>query len=124
LCNFICQNKPMHTKKLIFSLLAFCYLLIILPSCEKNSDDTPPSVSLLSPSELEEFSVGDSIHVLADITHGSPVSSIKVSMLNENGIAILDPVYTFPGAAVYQLEWIRPAYGHGSFKKSLKPLYS
>jgi len=104
LCNFICQNKPMHTKKLIFSLLAFCYLLIILPSCEKNSDDTPPSVSLLSPSELEEFSVGDSIHVLADITHGSPVSSIKVSMLNENGIAILDPVYTFPGAAVYQLD--------------------
>ncbi|MCK5339335.1 MAG: hypothetical protein KAJ50_11000, partial [Bacteroidales bacterium] len=91
--NFICENNPMRSKRLLYLLPAFFCLLIILPSCEKQNDDTLPSVSILAPTELEEFSVGDSIRVIADISHGSPVSSIKVSLLNGNSIPVLDPIY-------------------------------
>ena len=102
--NFICENNPMRSIRLLYLLPVFCCLLIILPSCEKQNDDTLPSVSILAPTELEEFSVGDSIRVIADISHGSPVSSIKVSLLNGNSIPVLDPIYIFPGATAFHLD--------------------
>ena len=98
----------MFTIRLRFSLPAFLCFLVILSSCGKKSDETPPSVSILAPTELEEFSVGDSIRVIADISHGSPLSSIKVSLLNSNSISVLDPIYIFPGTNSYQLDSFFP----------------
>jgi len=105
---FSCQIADMNiARNLFFFLLLSCFIPFMI-SCDKNKDETKPQVSVTSPAGPEEFALGDSIPVSAMITHNKPITSVKVSLLNQDGITALTPVYLFPGTTSYELDLMYP----------------
>lgn len=96
----------MSSFRYFISLLALCCLLLYLPGCKK--DEAPPQILVTSPADNNSFAVGDSIPVLAQITHSKEITSVKISLLNADGIPILVPKYIYPSATSYTIDYEYP----------------
>jgi len=86
-----------------FSWIRLCCLLLFLAGCEKKGDESPPQIKVTSPAYLDTFMVGDSIPVVALISHTTEITSIKISLVNDDGIPLLVPKYIYPASTSYEL---------------------
>jgi len=98
----------MDSLRLLFTLIALCCFLFLLTCCEKKKDETTPQILVTSPTDLNAFMVGDSISVVAQISHTSEITSVKVSLVNDAGIPVLVPKYIFPESTSYALDYAYP----------------
>ncbi len=105
---FICLYMVLHTSKYSFLWMPLCCMLLFFSSCEKNKDKPLPQIMLTSPQELDAFFVGDSIAVIAQITHTMEIVSVKISLMNGEGIPVLVPKYIYPGSSSYALDYEYP----------------
>jgi len=83
-------------------------MFIFFSSCKKNKDKPLPQIMLTFPRELDAFIVGDSIPVIAQITHTMEIVSVKVVLVNAEGIPVLVPKYIYPGSTSYALDYEYP----------------
>lgn len=90
-------------RRSIFQLFAVLAIFMSLDACSKK-EDTPPGITVLSPNELQVFVAGDSIPVIADISHSSEITSVKVSLLNSEYITVVQPRYFYPGSSTFKLD--------------------
>ncbi|NQT76411.1 MAG: hypothetical protein HQ565_01770 [Bacteroidetes bacterium] len=87
-------------------LLFFAAILIY--SCNKTDDGTPPALHISSPDDHDQFSVGDNIHVVGTVTHKFPVKSIKISLWDNFNVPVLNPLYVYPDDYGYNLDEMYP----------------
>lgn len=105
---FICLYMIQHITKYSFLWVSLCCMLLFFSSCEKNKDKPLPQILLTSPQELDDFFAGDSIPVIAQITHTMEIVSVKISLVNGEGIPVLVPKYIYPGSSSYALDYEYP----------------
>ena len=91
----------MKTSKKIF---IYFFLIALLYSCRKEKEDVlPPDINITAPLENQQVSVPDTITVKADITDDSPLTEIKVDIVNDNLIPVLPAVIFHPMQKTYQV---------------------
>lgn len=105
---FIYLYMVLNTSKYSFFWILLCCMFIFFSSCEKNKDQPLPQIMLTSPQELDAFIVGDSIPVIAQITHTMEIVSVKIALVNAEGIPVLVPKYIYPGSSSYVLDYEYP----------------
>jgi hypothetical protein len=86
-------------KKLIFLFLCFSLALF---SCKKK-DEISPSVQITSPNEYSNHNVLDTLAVIGTISDNEHLEYIKLSLLNEDNIAVASVVTLFPETKEYSL---------------------
>jgi len=85
-------------KIFLLSLL----LPLFLFSCKKK-DDISPYVQISSPSANASFNVLDTLAVVGTVSDNEQLEYIRISLLNENNIAVATVVTLFPPANEYTL---------------------
>jgi len=75
-----------------------------MQACKKN-DDSVPQIIMSSPVANEEFIAGDTLLVKASITHSSVIVSVKVALVNTEGVPVLTPKYFFPATNSYEVNY-------------------
>ena len=78
-------------------------LLVIVLSCKKEEDTQHPVITIYSPAINRQFDVLDTILVEAAITDDIKIISVKVVLVNEEFIPVLDAFYYYPDASSYQI---------------------
>lgn len=81
-------------KNLLFILLAT--LSLVFFSCEKLVDDTPPSLSISSPSSNQQVNGGDTLFISGVATDENKVSTISISLRDNNDIPVLPTITLQP----------------------------
>ena len=84
------------------------FAAILICSCNKTDDGTPPPLHIFSPDDHAMYSVGDSIHVVGTVTHKFPVKSIKIILWDNFNVPVLDPLYVYPNDYGYNLDEMYP----------------
>ncbi len=59
-------------------------MLLIIFSCKKEKDTTPPIIQILLPQTNASFSVIDTIQISAEITDNETITNVSVYILNDN----------------------------------------
>jgi hypothetical protein len=65
----------------------FGVLLILFASCKKEEDGTIPTISIVSPTNGQFFSVGDTIYIQGNVRDDKSLRSISISLNDENNIS-------------------------------------
>jgi len=71
-------------KKLFFNKLAFLLSLTLFFAACKKEESSPPVIIISAPQESTIYSVYDIVNISADISGSSPISNIKVGIVNES----------------------------------------
>jgi len=79
-------------------------LLMILFSCSKDEDDTPPTIVIHAPTHLQQINGVDTIQVVAKITDDRNIESVSVSLRDDNDIPVLSTVTESPNSTSYELK--------------------
>ncbi len=80
--------------------MGFCFL-ILLWSCKKDTDTQSPSIVINAPGVNASFSVMDSMHLNIQVSDNTLVKWIKVSLVNENRIPVVNELDFQPNAAIF-----------------------
>ncbi len=83
-------------------ILIGIFLLFIF-SCSKDKDETPPVINVTTPVSGQLINGNDTVKVLATISDDRNLNWVKVSLNNNNGIAVLSTTTKNPTAKDYQL---------------------
>ncbi|MCD4745629.1 MAG: hypothetical protein K8R58_04965 [Bacteroidales bacterium] len=91
-------------------LLIAIILFIIVVSCKKDKDTLDPVISFYSPFDSQQFSVSDTILIEAKVADDKIIENIKVVLVNENFIPVLNAIYITPTSNTYNISMIYPLY--------------
>ena len=81
-----------------------CLFLIILFGCRKEKEDVlPPDINITVPSENQQVSIPDTINIKADITDDSPLTEVKVNIVDADLIPVLPSLIYHPMQTTYQV---------------------
>jgi hypothetical protein len=98
----------MIIKRSGYFLQLIFFAAILICSCNKTDDGTPPPLHIFSPDDHAVYSVGDSIHVVGTVTHKFTVKSIKIILWDNFNVPVLDPLYVYPNDYGYNLDEMYP----------------
>lgn len=84
--------------KLIYYNAFIFLLLIIAISCKKEVANKVPVINIESPSANQQFSTLDSIWIQASISDDNPVTSVKITITDQNFTSVQQPRYEFPNS--------------------------
>lgn len=76
-------------RPISLSILLFCGFLL---SCHSHLDETGPIITIQSPASLTDFELGDTLHLEADITDESVLTSVEVLLYDHQG-AVVSSIY-------------------------------
>ena len=88
----------------ILLILVFILHISLLTSCKKETDTQHPVIKYISPHELQEFNVLDTISIEANITDDNIITSVKVGLVDNNFNPVLPSVFVYPNSADYKLD--------------------
>jgi hypothetical protein len=103
--------KTINFKTLTYTLILFIY--VISPSCKKDKEndehlheelENPPTIIINSPTENQNFSVGDTI-VLSGETTDDSLHELSVSLKNPEGLARIQENPEVHDLASYSFEY-------------------
>jgi hypothetical protein len=86
--------------KLLFFILT---LIILFYSCKKDKDETEPLISIASPTNLQNIFGFDTIQITGLITDDRNIESVRVSLVDLNGIPVLSTITKTPNTANFTL---------------------
>lgn len=90
--------------------LRLCIFLLFMLAfgCKEEVDDEPPIVDFISPEANESYQVNDSIPVILNITDNSLISSVVLSLVEENETPAGRTYYFTPDSSSFRLEMNYP----------------
>lgn len=91
------------TKKMARLVLCVFLLFLVLVSCKKQEESSIPVIAYFSPEHNQQFTVFDSIRVVADIADEKIIASVRVNLTDENFIAVSPSQTYFPNATSFSL---------------------
>ncbi len=91
----------MRNKYLIIIITA---ILILFYNCRKSENKSVPAIKIFSPAQNSTFNVLDTIKIIADVSDYNQLESIKISIVNENLIPVISPVFIQPISNSYQID--------------------
>lgn len=87
--------------KLSLFNFVICIILIQVISCSKGKENDPPEIDIITPGNLESFTVPDTITVTFNISTSQPVEYIRISIDNSNLTSISKNVFLYPDTNHY-----------------------
>jgi len=88
-------------------ILAYCFLLVLVGSCNNKSEQVDdkelPVINLTSPSNNQVFSVGQTVNITANITDNSKLAFVHVHISNNSSGQLLIDIHRSPDASSYAL---------------------
>lgn len=80
-----------------------CIFCVFLSSCNKDEDETPPSITITSPTGIPMYDVYDVVDVTATITDNNVIQTVKVDIVNSDFVPVIGSVTFVVNAASYSL---------------------
>lgn len=87
----------------LFGLLLI--IIVFFSACEK-TDETAPSLSVITPIDNEAYSVGESIHITGSASDESTIESIKIVLWDNLNKPALPAKYIHPESNAYTIDLI------------------
>lgn len=85
-------------------LILYFFLIILLFGCRKEKKDVlPPDINITSPTENQLVYIPDTITVMAEITDDSPLTEVKVNIVDDNLVPVLPSLIYHPMQSTYQV---------------------
>lgn len=114
--------------KFFVRILLLTLVLLWLSSCRQEDElPQPPIVNFSSPQTNQFFEYGDTLFVRANISFASAGYAVKVSLLDENQVAVVAPVIINSVSGIYELNtWLvfdNPEAASGKYQIQLKVIY-
>ncbi len=85
-------------------LLILPVLIILASACNKQDDLSRPSVDIAEPLVNKEFSAGDSVRVLAFVSDNMKLSSIQLSLVNDQLVNLTTPRLFYPDEREFTID--------------------
>lgn len=114
--------------KLFARILILSLVLLRLSSCRREDElPQPPTVNFSLPQTNQFFEYGDTLFIKANIDFLYSGYSVKVSLLDKNQVAVVDPVIINSVSDVYELNtWLvfdNPETISGKYQIQVKVIY-
>ena len=81
------------------------FVLFIFLGCKKEKDEVSPTIVLTSPTENNFFNVGEFIGVKGKVTDDNNIEYVKINLLDENYISVLDETAFYPQNKEYTINY-------------------
>lgn len=82
-----------------YSLLTSLLLTLVLVfSCKKNKDETPPTITITNPFDNQQYNALDTVWVMSTITDETSLQKIEITLTDDNKIPVLSTVIITPEA--------------------------
>src|SRR5512137_110557 len=91
----------------LFSLVSIC-MIIILASCQDEDGLYAPDIVFLEPLADDVFELPDTIDVRVQISSDHTISSVMLTMVNQDKIPVVAGTYYFPASADFYFETSLP----------------
>ncbi len=91
-------------------LILVIILSSVFVSCKKDKDELPPEITITLPAEGTYFDVLDTITISAIVTDETTLEYIKVQLVDENLIPVLNTVSIYPESKTYDINIDYPIY--------------
>jgi len=91
----ICNFSIVGTIKKYFLIP----LLLLIAACSKDShagDMTPPVITIMSPSNNQHFTAGDTISTVASATDNDQVTELHIHVINKATGELLRDIHSYP----------------------------
>lgn len=85
-------------------LLILPALFLLLSGCRKQDDESRPTINFVKPEVNKEFSAGDSVRVLAAVSDNKRLSSIQLSLVNDQLVNMTTPRLFYPDENDYNID--------------------
>jgi hypothetical protein len=91
----------MLRKYLILFVVAL--ILIQFSNCKKSENKSVPTIIIFSPAQNSTFNVLDTMKIIADVSDYNQLKSINISLVNENLIPVISPIFILPKSNSYKI---------------------
>lgn len=96
------MRAKLHSQSLLLFIL--CISIIVNTACNKETDNQLPSITYISPYELQDFNVLEFIPVKANISDDKLIKSVKIGVVDKDFISVLPSQYVYPDSKDYLLD--------------------
>jgi len=99
-------KKQMNNKLHLWFplLLVLVFQILLFTACKKETDTQHPVITYISPYELQEFNVLDSILIKANIKDDKVIKSVKIGLVNKDFISVAPSIFVYPNTATYTVD--------------------
>lgn len=84
-------------------LIIITLILIHFSNCKKSENKSVPTIKTFSPAQNSTFNVLDTMRIIADVLDYNQLKSINISLVNENLIPVISPVFIQPKSNSYKI---------------------
>jgi len=95
-------------RKTSYLYLIMYIVLYMLSSCKKNVDTFAPQITITTPTENQQFSVMDSIHVIANVCDDRKLQTIDITVTNLSFVTVLSSPTIHPVNNCYDINQSLP----------------